>query len=95
MATNANFAVAIEIHSHHNEFKMLLPVECRVKFKSGCPRGKKKVIETPNNLWRDHVERDPHERFIFNMFVFFLRPVRLEPILYIITNKGNISERTI
>jgi len=22
MAANANFAVAIEIHSHHNEFKM-------------------------------------------------------------------------
>lgn len=27
MAANTNFAVAIEIHSHHNEFKMRLPVE--------------------------------------------------------------------
>lgn len=29
------------------------------------------------------------------MFVFFIRPGHLEPILYIITNKENISERTI
>lgn len=42
MAANAHFAVAIEIHSHHNEFKMRLPVECRVKFKSGFIQKKKK-----------------------------------------------------
>lgn len=41
MAANANCAVAIEIHSHHNEFKMHLLVECRVKFKS--PFQKKKI----------------------------------------------------
>jgi len=45
MAANANFAVAIEIHSHHNEFKMRLPVECRVKFKSGFPRKKKRSLK--------------------------------------------------
>lgn len=69
MAANANFAVVIEIHSHHNEFKMRLPVECRVKFKSGFPRGKKKVIETPNNLWRDHVERGAHMKDSFSICV--------------------------
>jgi len=93
MAANANFTVAIEIHSHHNEFKMRLPVELLNSNRAF--QKKKKVIETPNNLWQDHVERGSHEKFIFNMFVFFLRPGCLEPILYIITNKGNISERTI
>jgi len=94
MAENANFSVAIEIHSHHNEFKMRYLLSAVFNSNRAFQK-EKKVIDTPNNLRWDHVERDPHERFIFNMFVFFLRPGHLEPILYIITDKENILERTI
>lgn len=45
MAANANCAVAIEIHSHHNEFKMHLLVECRVKFKSPFQKKKNKSLK--------------------------------------------------